>query len=96
MPMIIPSILKSEFFNFSFRNSKTGIFRLFIPPGVGQGAPEYFGQAPWAAYYPVEEPQAPYMSFDSRMKVLVDQVEYYFSDANLAKGKFSCFLHNRV
>ena len=84
--MTIPSILKSEFFSFSFQNLKTEIFRLFIPAGVGQGGPEYFGQAPWAAYYPVEEPQAPYMSFDSRMKVLVDQVEYYFSDANLAKG----------
>ena len=51
-----------------------------------QQGPEYFGQ-PWAAYYPVEEPATPYMSFDSRMKVLVDQVEYYFSDANLAKGQ---------
>ena len=65
-------------------------FRLFIPPGVQQG-PEYFGQ-PWAAYYPVEEPATPYMSFDSRMKVLVDQVEYYFSDANLAKGRHSLYL----
>ena len=71
---------------FKKKTRQTEIFRLFIPAGVGQGGPEYFGQAPWAAYYPVEEPQAPYMSFDSRMKVLVDQVEYYFSDANLAKG----------
>ena len=61
-----------------------------------QGAPTYYDpQVPaepiypiqnYSEYYPPEPEPALILADDDLKKALIVQVEYYFSDANLAKG----------
>jgi hypothetical protein len=44
------------------------------------GYPQYDG------YYPVSTPEPPLVTEEDIKMSLVKQIEYYFSDANLAKG----------